>query len=64
MGLMEISPVGTLFVGEDKLICALYCALIIGMGVGLVVRVGGSTGGMDIPPSSCKNTRASLWASP
>ena len=50
MGLMEISPVGTLFVGEDKLICALYCALIIGMGVGLVVRVGGSTGGMDIPP--------------
>lgn len=50
MGLMEISPVGTLFVGEDKLICALYCALLIGMGVGLVVRVGGSTGGMDIPP--------------
>jgi len=50
MGFMEISPVGTLFVGEDKLICALYCALLIGMGVGLVVRVGGSTGGMDIPP--------------
>ena len=50
MGIMEISPVGTLFVGEDKLICALYCSLLIGMGVGLVVRVGGSTGGMDIPP--------------
>lgn len=50
MGIMEISPVGQLFVGEDKLICALYCALLIGVGIGLVVRVGGSTGGMDIPP--------------
>ena len=50
MGFMEVSPVGGLFAGEDKLICALYCALIIGVGVGLVVRVGGSTGGMDIPP--------------
>ena len=50
MGIMEITPVGKLFVGEDKLICALYCSLLIGMGVGLVVRVGGSTGGMDIPP--------------
>ena len=50
MGFMEVSPVGKLFVGEDKLICALYCSLLIGMGVGLVVRVGGSTGGMDIPP--------------
>lgn len=50
MGFMEISPVGTMFVGEDKLICALYCAVLIGVGIGLVVRVGGSTGGMDIPP--------------
>ena len=50
MGIMEVSPIGTLFVNEDKLICALYCSLLIGMGVGLVVRVGGSTGGMDIPP--------------
>ena len=50
MGIMEVSPVGTLFVGEDKLICALYCSILIGVGVGLVVRVGGSTGGMDIPP--------------
>lgn len=50
MGIMEITPVGQLFVGEDKLICALYCAILIGVGIGLVVRVGGSTGGMDIPP--------------
>lgn len=50
MGIMEVSPVGTLFAGEDKLICALYCSLLIGIGIGLVIRVGGSTGGMDIPP--------------
>ena len=50
MGFMEVSPGGKLFVGEDKLICALYCSLRIGRGVGLVGRVGGSTGGMDIPP--------------
>ena len=50
MGIMEITPIGKLFVGEDKLICALYCSILIGVGVGLVVRVGGSTGGMDIPP--------------
>ena len=50
MGILEVTPVGTLFVGEDKLICALYCSIIIGVGIGLVVRVGGSTGGMDIPP--------------
>ncbi len=46
----EMSPVGTLFAEEDKLICALFCSVLVGMGVGLVVRVGGSTGGMDIPP--------------
>ena len=50
MAVFEISPIGTLFAGEDKLICALYCAVLIGMGIGLVIRVGGSTGGMDIPP--------------
>ena len=50
MGIMEVTPVGSLFVGEDKLICALYCSLLIGIGIGLVIRVGGSTGGMDIPP--------------
>ena len=50
MGIMEVTPVGQLFVGEDRLICALYCSILIGVGIGLVVRVGGSTGGMDIPP--------------
>lgn len=50
MAVFEVFPVGTLFAGEDKLLCALYAAVLIGVGIGLVVRVGGSTGGMDIPP--------------
>ena len=50
MAVFEELPVAALFAGEDKLLCALYCAVLIGGGIGLVVRVGGSTGGMDIPP--------------
>ncbi len=50
MAVFEILPIGGLFAGEDRLICALFCAVLIGMGIGLVVRIGGSTGGMDIPP--------------
>lgn len=50
MAVFEELPVGTMFAGEDRLLCALYCAVLIGGGIGLVVRVGGSTGGMDIPP--------------
>lgn len=50
VALFEALPVEMLFAGEDKLICTLLCAVLVGAGVGLVVRVGGSTGGMDIPP--------------
>lgn len=50
MAVFEELPVAGLFAGEDKLLCALYAAALIGAGIGLVVRVGGSTGGMDIPP--------------
>ncbi len=50
LAIFEISPIGTIFSGEDTLICALCCSVLIGTGIGLVVRVGGSTGGMDIPP--------------
>lgn len=49
MAFFEELPLGTLF-QEDKMICALFCGVMIGVGIGLVVRVGGSTGGMDIPP--------------
>ncbi len=49
MAVFEVLPLGTLFT-EDKLVCAIFCALTAGIGIGLVVRAGGSTGGMDIPP--------------
>lgn len=50
MAVLENLPVSTLFAGEDPLICAVFCAMFAGVGIGLVVRCGGSTGGMDIPP--------------
>ena len=50
MAVFELLPIGTLFAGEDPLLCAVFCALCAGLGIGIVVRAGGSTGGMDIPP--------------
>ena len=35
---------------NDVLLSTLYAGLCIGLGLGLVLRVGASTGGMDIPP--------------
>lgn len=35
---------------SDSLLSTLYAGLCIGFGLGLVLRVGASTGGMDIPP--------------
>ena len=49
MAVFETLPLGTLF-PEDKLICAIFCGVLCGLGIGFVVRVGGSTGGMDVPP--------------
>ena len=50
MAVFEQLPIGTVFAGEDPLLCAVFCALCAGLGIGIVVRAGGSTGGMDIPP--------------
>lgn len=35
---------------DDKLMAVIYAGLLMGAGIGLVIKVGGSTGGMDIPP--------------
>lgn len=35
---------------EDKLLSVIFAGLMIGAGIGMVLRVGASTGGMDIPP--------------
>lgn len=49
VAVFEWLPVGTLF-QADILTCALFASVLAGLGIGIVVRVGGSTGGMDIPP--------------
>ncbi len=49
LAVFENLPLGTLF-NENIVICALFCGVLFGLGIGMVVRVGGSTGGMDIPP--------------
>lgn len=49
VAIFEWLPVDTLFV-SDVLTCALFTSVLAGLGIGIVVRVGGSTGGMDIPP--------------
>ncbi len=36
--------------GEDRTLGAIYGALLFGLGIAVVVRVGASTGGTDIPP--------------
>lgn len=49
MAFFEELPMAEWFT-EETSVCAVFAAVCIGAGVGLVVRVGGSTGGMDIPP--------------
>lgn len=49
MAIFEWLPVGQLF-QADILTCAIFASVFAGLGIGIVVRVGGSTGGMDIPP--------------
>ncbi|MCB7317488.1 YitT family protein [Lacrimispora sp. 210928-DFI.3.58] len=48
LGLLE--GTGTAgFVMEERLVAVLYAGLLIGTGIGVVMRAGASTGGMDIP---------------
>jgi len=49
LALFEMLPLANLF-SENIVITALFCGIIFGLGIGMVIRVGGSTGGMDIPP--------------
>ncbi len=49
LAICETLPLDSLF-NENIVFSALACSVICGTGLGLVIRVGGSTGGMDIPP--------------
>lgn len=35
---------------DDSMLCTIFGGVMIGAGMGIVIRVGASTGGMDIPP--------------
>lgn len=35
---------------KDTLLCVIFAGIMIGVAIGLVIRCGASTGGMDIPP--------------
>lgn len=35
---------------DNRMLAALYAGMLMGLGVGIVIRLGASTGGMDIPP--------------
>ncbi len=50
--LLEVAQNLTILKGltDDPILAVILAGLMIGFGLGLVVKVGGSTGGMDIPP--------------
>ncbi|MDO4198192.1 MAG: YitT family protein [Erysipelotrichaceae bacterium] len=47
---LVIIPWNRIIVNVEPLIACLYGGLLGGIGVGIVMRQGGSTGGMDVPP--------------
>lgn len=49
LGLLEHAA-GDFVLTDDKLLCALFGGLCIGASLALIIRLGASTGGMDIPP--------------
>lgn len=50
------SALGNYVLTEDIILCTLFSGLGIGIALGIVIRSGASTGGMDIPPLVLKKT--------
>ena len=50
LGIFQKMPVLQQFSTEDKMLSAIFAGLFIGVSIGIVIRAGASTGGMDIPP--------------
>ena len=48
--LFQTMYVYTGILSEDSMLCTVFAGLMIGFGIGIVIREGASTGGMDIPP--------------
>lgn len=49
LGMLQ-KAAGDFVLTEDKLLCALFGGLCIGAALAMIIRLGASTGGMDIPP--------------
>lgn len=41
---------GSMVITKDPMLATIFSGLLIGAGIGMVIRAGASTGGMDIPP--------------
>ena len=57
---MQLCTYIKLSVGGDLLLCALYGGLLMGFGAGLVLRVGGSTGGGDTIACMLKHSNVKI----
>ncbi|MBR5516424.1 MAG: YitT family protein, partial [Firmicutes bacterium] len=42
--------IGDYLLTDDKILCILFSAVFLGVGLGILIRAGASTGGLDIPP--------------
>ena len=47
--------IGDYLLTDDKILCILFAAVFLGVGLGILIRAGASTGGLDIPPIVGKN---------
>lgn len=50
LGVFQKIPLLSNFAIQDKMLSAVFAGLLIGVSIGMVIRAGASTGGMDIPP--------------
>ena len=47
---VAIAVVGDMVITTDPMLSAIFAGLLIGFSLGIVIKAGASTGGMDIPP--------------
>ncbi len=50
LGIFQKLPFLERFYTQDKILSAVFAGLFIGVSIGIVIRAGASTGGLDIPP--------------
>ncbi|MBR6614873.1 MAG: YitT family protein [Lachnospiraceae bacterium] len=47
---VAIAVIGDMIITRDPMLCAIFSGIIIGFSLGIVIKAGASTGGLDIPP--------------